>query len=101
MDTDYLQLKGKLRFTRQQVTDYIVFAADELTRLRALNAELVEACKMGAMDPDGKPYFSGPRLLREAAESIGDLEASGDMVDALVAKANAEEAAIAKAKETT
>ena len=72
-----------------------------LDACRALNAELLAACEMGAMDPDGKPYFSGPRLLREAAESIGDLEASGDMVDALLAKANAEEAAIAKAKETT
>ena len=36
---------GKLQFTRQQVTDYIVFAADELTRLRELNAKLLAACE--------------------------------------------------------
>ena len=65
---------------------------------RACNchAELLAGCEMGQRDVDGGVYQDGPSLLRDVAELVEELEACGDWAEALRAKANAEEAAIAK-----
>ena len=71
----------------------------EITRLRALNAELVAACEMGGMEEYDSSGTSGPELLRDAARMIGPDPDVIFMTGALRRKAAAEEAAIAKAKE--
>ena len=74
--------------------DAAVYAAEEMARLRAVNAELLAACESPGQA--GRWFYDGPALLEKAAEYLR-MSALHTIADALVEKAALERVAIAEA----